>query len=425
MGGQIEDSPAATTANRMIRGCRHLLAKNGIRSTTLRKLANELGVTASAISYHFGGKEHLLAAVFRDALKRRQRWLDDSLTMVRDFVGGPDTLAALLHTHVVGQDEEQRIDFKIGAALADASRTDGALAEAATQWRSAGTAYWRALLADHVDDPAIAGLACRAFIDAERRYTAGEPNSVQPILSHARCRRLAHRLLGFTEDNSRDTDPLATARARFSQVDWTPRAPNAEPPEPRHGPREAILRAAIDVIAEEGATAATHRRIAERAQVSLSSTTYHFASLSQIVHEAFAYMVSDLVGILLPVAKTGVGPPPSSLDMISTFSRVCTEPPDRLARALNAIDAVANSAGSGGIYTDLLLEFSLARGVFTHQWLQSVTDLKPEPDTMDAHVFDTILDGLFSSLRRSDIGDPDDAYRVIHWCYSMMFRWSG
>lgn len=49
---------------------------------------------------------------------------------------------------------------------------------------------------------------------------------------------------------------------------------------------QAILDAALRVVGEEGASALTHRRVAERAGVSLSATTYYFRSKAQILEQA-------------------------------------------------------------------------------------------------------------------------------------------
>jgi DNA-binding transcriptional regulator YbjK len=50
--------------------------------------------------------------------------------------------------------------------------------------------------------------------------------------------------------------------------------------------REAIVRAALELIGEQGLDAVTHRALAERAGVSLSATTYWFASKDAILQEA-------------------------------------------------------------------------------------------------------------------------------------------
>ncbi|QES47906.1 TetR family transcriptional regulator [Streptomyces venezuelae] len=56
----------------------------------------------------------------------------------------------------------------------------------------------------------------------------------------------------------------------------------------RHDPnrRERIAEVAEELIAERGLEGLTHRAIAERADVSLSSTTYHFADREALIHAA-------------------------------------------------------------------------------------------------------------------------------------------
>jgi DNA-binding transcriptional regulator YbjK len=61
------------------------------------------------------------------------------------------------------------------------------------------------------------------------------------------------------------------------------RAPRPRDPE---GRREAIVNAAVAVIAEHGIGDATHRRIAARADVPLGSTTYYFPSRAELVAAA-------------------------------------------------------------------------------------------------------------------------------------------
>ncbi|TQC43920.1 TetR family transcriptional regulator [Rhodococcus sp. WS4] len=48
-----------------------------------------------------------------------------------------------------------------------------------------------------------------------------------------------------------------------------------------------ISKAALDIVAESGLRAATHRRIADRAGVPLGSVTYHFADIDEILASAF------------------------------------------------------------------------------------------------------------------------------------------
>ncbi|MFH5879205.1 TetR/AcrR family transcriptional regulator [Arthrobacter sp. NA-172] len=51
--------------------------------------------------------------------------------------------------------------------------------------------------------------------------------------------------------------------------------------------RDRIIEATLDVIAAQGVAGASHRKIAEHAGVPLGSMTYHFASMDELLTEAF------------------------------------------------------------------------------------------------------------------------------------------
>lgn len=65
-------------------------------------------------------------------------------------------------------------------------------------------------------------------------------------------------------------------------------------PAARGTARDAILGAALRVIAEEGVDAVTHRRVAERAGVSLGSMTHHFSGRDELLRETFRRYVRDV-----------------------------------------------------------------------------------------------------------------------------------
>lgn len=64
--------------------------------------------------------------------------------------------------------------------------------------------------------------------------------------------------------------------------------------QPAHSPRqarsrakrEALVQAAVELWSEEGPSALTHRRIAQRAGVSLSATTYYFSDIEELLGAA-------------------------------------------------------------------------------------------------------------------------------------------
>jgi DNA-binding transcriptional regulator YbjK len=72
-------------------------------------------------------------------------------------------------------------------------------------------------------------------------------------------------------------------------------APRETAPLPR---REAILDAALAVIAARGTEEVTHRSVAAGAGVPLGSTTYYFASRDDLVREAFRRYVARVFALL-------------------------------------------------------------------------------------------------------------------------------
>jgi DNA-binding transcriptional regulator YbjK len=53
--------------------------------------------------------------------------------------------------------------------------------------------------------------------------------------------------------------------------------------------RDAIVAATVEIVARDGVGAVTHRRVADLAGVSLSSTTWHFASKDDILEAALRW----------------------------------------------------------------------------------------------------------------------------------------
>lgn len=62
----------------------------------------------------------------------------------------------------------------------------------------------------------------------------------------------------------------------------------------RSSTRTKLLDATLRIVAKEGFRAATHRKIAAEAGVSLSATSYHFSTIEAMLFEAMAHFVSSM-----------------------------------------------------------------------------------------------------------------------------------
>ena len=67
--------------------------------------------------------------------------------------------------------------------------------------------------------------------------------------------------------------------------------------------RDALLRAAVALLAEGGARSVTHRAVAARAGVPLAATTYYFESIQHLTEEALRLHVKERVSELQGLAE--------------------------------------------------------------------------------------------------------------------------
>jgi len=72
--------------------------------------------------------------------------------------------------------------------------------------------------------------------------------------------------------------------------------------------RRKILDAALELIGEGGPDAITHRAVAERAQVALGSTTYHYRSRNELLRAAFRHYLTEATAILTAAAADARSP---------------------------------------------------------------------------------------------------------------------
>lgn len=86
--------------------------------------------------------------------------------------------------------------------------------------------------------------------------------------------------------------------------------------------REALLRATVEIVAENGIGGATHRAIAQRAGLPLSTTSYFFASIDEMVTEALRGVVEREVERLDEVVAGLAAQQPSRAEALDAFVSV-------------------------------------------------------------------------------------------------------
>lgn len=90
--------------------------------------------------------------------------------------------------------------------------------------------------------------------------------------------------------------------------------------------REAILRATLTLLAEEGTGALSNRRIAAEAGVSLGSLTYHFPSQAVLLRESLLLYVNEEVERLEAVAAALRARDPSPAEVAAEVEGLIARP---------------------------------------------------------------------------------------------------
>lgn len=188
-----------------------------------------------------------------------------------------------------------------------------------------------------------------------------------------------------------------------------PAAPEPSAPEPtpprrarRHDPgrRDRLVAVALDVLAEHGVAGTTHRAVAQAADVPLGSTTYHFASLDELLAAAFRRHAEEVAGAL----ERRLGPATDADAALDALA-------DHLAQDLLA-------PGRGLVLSIELYVAAARRPVLravTQEWmLRSRHALERHFDPVTARELDALVEGLvLHSALSTDPMTPDQLRHAL------------
>lgn len=85
--------------------------------------------------------------------------------------------------------------------------------------------------------------------------------------------------------------------------------------------REAILTAAMDILAEEGVRALTHRSVAARAGLPPSSTGYYFPTIGELVEATFETYIERGIELLRAVESREYRPEQTDDEVLDLMAR--------------------------------------------------------------------------------------------------------
>jgi AcrR family transcriptional regulator len=266
-GHSFEDEVAGL----LIEASFDLVAKGGWGDFSLRAVADSIGAAGSAASHRFGDRAGLVTAVCDAAIERERAQMESFLPCVE--LGAGEELTAVLYAWL---EERLRKNCKQARACSElllVSYRDPAFRGFGVRWMD----LCRQMIARLSPGlPAEGARDLAAFLLVEIAYWL------------LRAEHPAFRLTG--REALRRMVMLGGGEAGPLPVYWLARTleqPAIPAPLALTGTKLRIVEATAAIIADAGVQALTHREIAKRSGASLSSLTYHFQSLDDLIRNGF------------------------------------------------------------------------------------------------------------------------------------------
>jgi DNA-binding transcriptional regulator YbjK len=175
--------------------------------------------------------------------------------------------------------------------------------------------------------------------------------------------------------------------------------------------REAIVQAAVRIVAREGVAAVTHRRLAAEADVSLSSTTWHFATKNDILEAALRWTARREVARIGEIAdrlgSADFDPAAWAEELADWLVEQVTGERDMVVALYRLQIELAGSAQAREVHREWGGELrALGERVLEHS-----TTLTPE---LDVRLISAALDGLRLTVLSSGESDTDWLRPAVH-----------
>jgi DNA-binding transcriptional regulator YbjK len=169
--------------------------------------------------------------------------------------------------------------------------------------------------------------------------------------------------------------------------------------------REALLEATLQIVADTGADAVTHRRVAEVAQLPLASTTYYFDSKEELLTAALELAAERDLIRLHTIADDRRRLPASADDAVAAAMGPSGQPHDPAAgrRSLLASYTLLLEAARRPALQALTRRWTEAYLTTIAEMLQRAGSAAPDED---AQVLLAAADGLM--IAQLSTGEPTD-----------------
>jgi len=345
----------AAAAKPIVEAALRLLREHRALDLSMREIAVAAGVAPSLVAYHFESRPHVVACACAVAGAHWRQKLGE-LTAAAAAEAGAARKAEVCSAWMAGLAADRPDLARLWGDLLLAAAREPLLAAVALDWVAAWRETWLAIAEGNQEAAAIAG----EFAAFEMVFTAPLLGIVdRDLIMREAMRRVFLRIEGGKVST---IDCYWHTRFCLDRMDPLP-AKAA----PDRAVKARIIDAAADIIAIEGASAATHRAIAARAGASLSSMTYHFETRAMLVRE----------GLLRVFQRSMTSRPLEQADVAAwdevadaQFERSTRAPDGAPGERLSMVRAIAEVAQEAAIdpgFRDVAMELRRIRGLVTRQ----------------------------------------------------------
>lgn len=381
----------------------NLTAGHGLSGVTVREVSKQAGLSPSGFLYRFSSRDGFLQQLFEWASERdRIAWEERTRGLLLPGLQQedlPGLTRAIISTHGLRQRQNVILMWELYLL----SRQQPDLRPILISWRQHDQAFWKQCFE-------TVGLPCDLA-----------PGWAAAVLSLQRIPLLSGRLeicLGWIDDAIDRLFERLTNRSHSKSGDstWRKSAELAFDPAPLSATTDdstpqRIINAASEIILETGCASLSHRAIANRVGVSLSSTTHHFKSLEDILIHAFRKIYADARKRAEALPKSR--PHYTGEQFYKEVMPSLTGMQRSEYTAAVAMEDIILTASRRPELQDMALALYALMGSTTTHLLNAITDAKSGFDRLDAHIYRLFLTGLMCGSTEADLSSDNEQLQRI------------
>jgi AcrR family transcriptional regulator len=386
-------APSSSVRDRLIGAATDLIARHGPRSVTARSLAELSGQSASAVNYHFGGREGLLAATFEAAVAEVGTWRSGwSLTL--QAAPPPEAFPGWFLAITLDRLASRPMFLVLRELRHHAARTP-TYRDLARREATEADQFWVDALV-RFGLPGDAAGTCSDFTESILGIHGGSPDHPdQNVWLAETTKRFCARVAG-----NRGPAPGWDGWRKFARTRRGP-SPLSEVAAPS---AVRIATSAAELLGREGMEALTHRAVAAEVGLSLAAVSGYFPSKTSLVRGAFDRLISTISAVRGEIVPEQEDPQPIS-HVAGTTAETLFDAKGSAAPWLLAFDEMLTAAIRDPDLRRDAEDLRASRGENSAGLLARVKHGSDPVDGLDAHILSIVTTGAMRSAYAQDLED--------------------